>query len=290
MTDYGPKTRLDNVDYGAKMRPGSYDYGALPYESFTPDAQAFISAAGITNPTQQNAINQLVIDLKAASVWTKLPVIYPMVGGTAAFHKWNLKDPRDLDAAYRLVFSGTWSHASTGVTPTSSHADTFFNPSTNSAAWKTSNSLLFYSRTSAAAGDGWVMGVGDTSTGNPLFGLAIRRTTGGLNIYDSGNVATGRAQASPLNGLGLTSGSCTSATSRKLYRNGAVSATNVTSDTANASNASIYLGALRATAGSTLYQDNECAFAAIGDGLTDAEMSAIYTAVQAYQTTLSRQV
>ena len=29
-----------------------------------PDAQAFITAASITNPTQQSAVNQLVIDLK----------------------------------------------------------------------------------------------------------------------------------------------------------------------------------------------------------------------------------
>jgi hypothetical protein len=38
------------------------------------------------------------------------------------------------------------------------------------------------------------------------------------------------------------------------------------------------------------YTDRECAFASIGDGLTDTEAANFYTAVQAYQTTLSRQV
>jgi hypothetical protein len=38
------------------------------------------------------------------------------------------------------------------------------------------------------------------------------------------------------------------------------------------------------------YSTKECAFASIGDGLTDTEAGNLYTAVQAYQTTLGRQV
>ena len=49
-----------------------------------PDAQAFITAAGITNPTQQAAINTLVVDLKGYNVWTKMKALYPFVGGTAS--------------------------------------------------------------------------------------------------------------------------------------------------------------------------------------------------------------
>ena len=47
--------------------------------AFDANAQAFISAAGITNPTQQNAINQLVIDLKTYGLWNKMKAVYPMV-------------------------------------------------------------------------------------------------------------------------------------------------------------------------------------------------------------------
>ena len=95
--------------------------------SVDPDAQAFITAASITDPTQQSAINQLVVDLKGYGVWTKMKALYPFVGGTAAQHKWNLKDPRDLDAAFRLTFTNAWTHASTGMTPngTSAFANTF---------------------------------------------------------------------------------------------------------------------------------------------------------------------
>jgi hypothetical protein len=45
-----------------------------------------------------------------------MKAIYPFVGGTASTHKWNLTDPRDLDAAYRLSFSGGWTHNANGIT------------------------------------------------------------------------------------------------------------------------------------------------------------------------------
>ena len=106
-----------------------YVFGA----AFDPDAQAFFTASGLTGATNLNAVNQLVLDLKAASIWTKMKAIYPMVGGTAALHKWNLKDPQDLDAAYRLVFNGGWTHSSTGALPngTNGYANTFLNANTD---------------------------------------------------------------------------------------------------------------------------------------------------------------
>jgi hypothetical protein len=94
-----------------------------------PDAQAFLDAAIITDITQANAVNSLVIGLKADGLWTNMQVIYPFVGGTASSHKYNLKDPRDLDAAYRLSFSGGWTHNANGITGNgvNTYADTFYN-------------------------------------------------------------------------------------------------------------------------------------------------------------------
>jgi hypothetical protein len=98
-----------------------------PTSSTDPDAQAFITAAGITNPTQQSAINTLVVGLKTDGIWTKMMAIYPFVGGTATSHKYNLKDPRDLDVAYRLTFGGGWDHSSNGIggNGTNTYADTY---------------------------------------------------------------------------------------------------------------------------------------------------------------------
>jgi hypothetical protein len=38
------------------------------------------------------------------------------------------------------------------------------------------------------------------------------------------------------------------------------------------------------------FSTRQCAFSSIGDGLTDTQASNFYTAVQAFQTTLSRNV
>src|SRR5258708_12991972 len=87
-------------------------FGAIAYDAA---AKIFIDSSAITDSTQKIAINNFVIQLKASSLWSKFVAIYPMVGGTATTTKWNLIDPRDLDAAYRLTFYGTPVYANTGV-------------------------------------------------------------------------------------------------------------------------------------------------------------------------------
>ena len=120
--------------------------GTIIGPSTDPDADAFIIAANITNPTQQSAIYTLVSSLKSSGVWTKMKAIYPMVGGTASSHKFNLKDPRDLNAAYRLTFTAGWVHSSTGALPngSSDYSNTFLNASIMTA---NSEHLSNYSRT-----------------------------------------------------------------------------------------------------------------------------------------------
>ena len=128
------------------------------------DAQAFITATGITDTTQKNAINQLVLDLKSYSIWTKMSAIYPFVGGTATTHKWNLKDPRDLDVAFRLTFSGGWTHSATGALPngTNGYADTFLTPSTS--LLQNSSHISYYSRTQS---NGLEVEIGSSTGPNP---------------------------------------------------------------------------------------------------------------------------
>ena len=74
-----------------------YSFGV----AYDPDAQAFITAAGITDNTQKSAINTLVLDMKGFGIWTKMKAIYPFVGGTATTHKFNLKNPLDTSTLYK---------------------------------------------------------------------------------------------------------------------------------------------------------------------------------------------
>jgi hypothetical protein len=59
-----------------------------------------------------------------------MKALYPFVGGTAETHKFNLINPLDTNAAFRLAFNGGWTHDSNGVTPngTNGYANTFLIP------------------------------------------------------------------------------------------------------------------------------------------------------------------
>jgi hypothetical protein len=256
--------------------------------SIDADAQAFITAATITDSKQQSAINQLVLDLKSANIWTKMKAIYPFVGGTATTHKFNLKDPRDLDAAYRLVFSGGWTHSATGALPngTNAYADTKLAPQYVLA---TNNShLSFYSRTNSSAADRVSMGSANSPTYTTVHQMFIRASDG--NFYgglDRNNVP---ATFSNPNSMGYYVVSRTANNSIKAYKNASVVATNTTTITPILNLYPILISARNNAFTPLNYDNKEAAFASIGDGLTDVEATAFYNAVQAYQTTLGRQV
>ena len=60
-------------------------------EIVDPDVRAFWDSSGITDATQKNAIKTLVKQLKDSSLWTKVAVLYPFVGGSPNTQKWNIK-------------------------------------------------------------------------------------------------------------------------------------------------------------------------------------------------------
>lgn len=283
----------NNIGWGdshAKSWAGLTDIVGLTTDA---DAQAFITAAAITDPTQQTAINNLVVGMKADGIWTKMKAIYPFVGGTATAHKWNLKDPRDLDAAFRLVFNGGWTHSSTGATPngTNAFADTKLVPLSVLASINNLH-LSHYSRTQNASVSGWNMGV-DTTTPNIGY-LNLSQYFAAVNqkVFNNGFYPTYASVANNTNTLGLAIGNVPSSVLRKLHFNGTILNTTTNTSITNLPNVSMFIGSGRnSTTGLAAdYTPHQAAFASIGDGLTDTEASNLYTRVQAFQTSLSRQV
>jgi len=245
------------------------------------DAQAFITAAGITNATQQSAVNQLVLDLKSANIWTKMKAIYPIVGGTASTHKWNLKDPRDLDAAFRLNFSLGWTHSSNGMTPSNAYADTFLIPSTSLSL--NSQHISYYSRTNS---NGTEVEMGCNNSGGAPNTILEIRTTGVTYMSMAGNAYLSYTDS---NSFGMYIGNRTASNIIKLHKNNSVVATGTTASTSNPIN-QLSIGALNTGGGRLYYTTKQCAFASIGDGLTDTEAANFYTSINTYQTTLGRNV
>ena len=264
-----------------------YAFGVV----YDPDAQAFFTASGLTGATNLTAINQLVLDLKGFGIWTKMKAIYPFVGGTAALHKWNLKDPQDTNAAFRLVFNGGWAHSATGVTPngTNGYANTFLDSANNLSL--NSGHMSFYSRTNLVTTAikvdmGSLKSSPDSYTDLQLSSQSNTRFrfNNGLPLNSISSTTT----------LGFFTGSRTALNVIKTYRNGAVIISGAAASNATSS-ADYFIGASNnhgtgTTDSPQFYSSRECAFASIGDGLTDTEAANFYTAVQAYQVALSRNV
>jgi len=191
-----------------------------------------------------------------------------MVGASAAACAQNLKS-----SSFTGTFSSGWTFASTGVTGngTSTYFDTNCNPST--ALTQDNTHLSYYCRTLSVENK-VDMGVNQLSI----------QVYGGLCYYaiNSGAYNNTTALSS-----GFFNGTRSNSTETKLFRNGSNLMTNTITSVA-ATNATIYLGAWNN--GSQFNTARQYAFASIGDGLTDTNASNFYTAVQAFQTTLSRQV
>ena len=264
------------------------------YSIYTPtvdtDAQAFITAAGITNTTQQNAINKLVNNLKNIGVWTKIKAIYPFVGGNVTSHKFNLKDPRDVDAAYRLVFSGGWTHSSTGALPngTTGYADTKFLPSSLGSAY-----IGIYSRTNSyTGGDQIDMGAVTPSSGQ----IFMTAWTKGSAFSPYNNNALARYSAS-----GMLMASSTVTESKGWYSlnrisgqiafdKNDVSLNNQFTGSSVLPGISIYLSALNNNGSTVWFSNRELAMTIIADSITNADKTVLYNVIQTFQTDLGRQV
>lgn len=245
------------------------------------DAQAFITAASITDNTQKNAINQLVIDLKNTNIWTKMKAIYPFVGGTAAQHRFNLKDPRAVNAAFYLDFIGGGTHNADGYLPngTTAYADTKLAPS---AMGQNSVHISVYSRTNVDSLSADIYGEDGTSA----LGMLIKY--GGVSrMYLNTILSDSISNINPSTGLFVASR--TSSATSALFQNGTKikigTRTSLTPSTFN-----VYLGAGNYSGTPSLFSIRQQAFSSIGDGLTDSEATALYNAVQTYQTALGRQV
>jgi hypothetical protein len=217
--------------------------------------------------------------MKADGIWTKMKAIYPMVGASAEACAQNLKS-----SSFTGTFTATgWTFASTGVTPngTSAYMDTTLIPSSSLTSANTHASV--YLRTNTAAGA--KQELGSISTSNTEFSILVRYTgdqaypiIGGV-IYPS---------YSNTNSQGMWTINRVNTTNVQLYNR---STKVVDSLQTNAmSSRSIYLGAFNNVGIADRFTDRQFAFASIGDGLTDTQASNFYTAVQAFQTTLSRQV
>lgn len=277
------KTYLNNNGYWTSWVGGS---------SFDPDAQAFFTAAGITDTTQKTAVNQLVLDLKSYGIWGKYSVIYPFVGGSSTTCSYNLKNP----ISNQITFYGGWTFNSNGITSSvNSYGDTGFSPLFGFNS-NTDYQYSIYLRTQSNTGNDFhTLDV----TGCDEFGYIADNhnlylsTSNQLQFYDAYGGYFSRFYSSTI-ASGLFTISRTNSTSYIAYRNGSEMTTVAGPFTYTGSRppgSVVITGVNDPCSGiSPTGAIKNYAFWAMGNGLTSTESSNLYTAVQAFQTTLGRQV
>jgi hypothetical protein len=266
-------------DIHADSWAGLTDISGAP--TTDPDAQAFITAAGITDATQKSAVNQLVLDLKSYGIWT-LPsiVIYPMVGGTNSSTSYNLINP----SLFQISWAGGVTSSSNGVSfnGINSYGNTGYNPSTQGTL--NSSHLSYYSRTNS---NGTEVEIGAMQPGGNYNMLEIRTSGTTYFLINQSSLTT----VTDANSQGYYIGNRQASNDIDGWKSG-TKLINGTTASNQRPNANLLIGAMFNSSSGlpSNFTTKQCAFASIGSGLTDTQATNFTTAVQTFNTTLGRQV
>lgn len=252
-----------------------------------PAALAFIAAAGITDAVQQGAICQLVSDLMSAGVWSSLNAIYPFIGGNATSNSYNLKNT----ATYQITWFGGVTHNANGVTFNGINA--YGNPgyvessiepvgNTSRVIYDRSNTIDFGCQIGAqGSGGGYQRNfMADRYNGNYYMDV--------YDVQDFYGRLTGVSADS--RAFWVNSRTSLGAGGFSVYRNGISINITTNANAGSQPNVGTWIGGLNANGSLAQPSSHNLAFASMGTGLTGVQVANYYSAVQAFQTTLGRQV
>jgi|VirMetMinimDraft_7_1064189.scaffolds.fasta_scaffold70657_2 hypothetical protein len=225
--------------------------------------EAVRSTGVVVTEAMRLYVDYIVSNMKAIGTWNLCNAVYGFVGGTAASHKFNWKDLRDDDTAFRLVFFNTPTHNSNGVlwNGTNQYANTFLNAST--ALSVSSNHLSYYTPTNDLTGVQIPIGSLSSSV---FFQLNLTSAN-----FISGLISSA-VSYTPLKTNGYTLGSKIAANNQFVYFNGSKINSSLVSS-AQLPTSFIYLGARDRIDAPFVdfFSKHTASFSSIGSGLTDTQ-------------------
>lgn len=294
ITTSGFQTAAQTQSDGIHPKPSGYNLVGtfiLSFDETAINSYAFDFYMAINDFTanDRQALITLVNDLNGYGILSKMYALYPIIAGTSTSCKYNLMNPLDTDAAYRIVFSGGITFASTGMVSngTTGYGDTKFNPfvvmtNTNCGA------SVYIRNNMSSNSNGLLTAASDFTSINNNFGIGDYNGGADLRGYGGASLAGGASSTSTA--TGLITVSMNGSRVQNLYIDGVAAGTTPTA-AANLPNYNLAIMAGNyGSGGVQLYSTSEIAFAAIHQGLSATEAANLHTAVQAYQTTLGRQV
>jgi hypothetical protein len=209
-----------------------------------------------------------------------MKAIYPVVGGNATAHSYNLVNT----SLYQLSFSSGWTHSANGMTPngTSAYANTGINLST--ILTSTNGNLGIYLRSSIIETKA---DFGVTISGKQVYLYSNYNTTISYGSYPSAFAYSNTGSKIGLFSIGRLSSFDSNV---KIIRNGNDLIYNATPSETTLANGNLYLGASNEDGVASNFSSKQNALTYISEGLTPTQVNNLYTLVQAFQTTLGRQV
>jgi len=261
--------------------------------SFDASAQAYmdalVAAGASLNSTQQNAINALVVALKAAGVWNSMTAVYPLVGGTAASHAVNALSP----GTYNITWSGAITHDANGALGdgSSGYGDTGIAPAGVAELNASNVSMGFYCNLGNLDASGKVdMGSHDSDTqtlmlcGGYNSGFSARE----MACYSDGGWGANATDANDTQGFLV--GTQINPSQGYLHKNGTQILSNTSTQNTVAPSSTIYLLARNHIGSAQYFTPRRMALAFVGAAVSASSQSALYSAVQAFEASLGRNV
>jgi hypothetical protein len=250
------------------------------------DATAYINASALTNSSDVESTHFLFTALKDNLLYTKIQAGYLFKGNTAANQMYNIKNPLNTNAAFRLTFAGTGTHSSLGYTGngTTGYANTNFIPSANQNV--NSNGLTIVVGTNNATVTSDTVEIGSfngvtqcsilvTKNNNTTF-RKVSRLNGDALFQDNVNEARG-----------IFTAVRQSVSVAKLIRN-TVTIASTTANNGTLPTLPLWIGALNL---SNLFyggSNQRIQIALIHEGLTDAEVATLHSIIDISETIAGR--
>lgn len=246
------------------------------------DVTVYLKKTGITDVTTINALHAFYSDLKLNNLWSKIKVLYPMLGGTSFTTKFDLvkKNNSFFDISWNgsPIFTVNGVNGGAGL---NAYGNTKFNPSINSITGNEGYTTCVGTNDADISSDPIQLGTFRSDTTS--FSLMTIRTTG-LNF--TARLNSSQFTMSNATKLGIYS------INRKvnvltMFKNGTKLSTNTTGSTAPNSN--IYL--LNAANGAGPYSGYatgrmQCTI--FHEGLTDLEQTTLHGLINTFENSLGR--
>lgn len=287
-TDSGVTANITTANNGfyritiTRTSPATNGYMNVWYDDSTPTAGVYFTGnTYLGDVTKGFYIWGAQLELGSTAT-TYQPIATTQQSYISNQFKYNLVNPVDSDAAFRGVFNGGWTFSNQGALPngTNGYMDTKFVPNTNLTINDQSYSI--YSRSNTAAGAKRELAL--SSSGE--VGVLARYTGDLFYPIIGGGVYP---NVSNTDSRGHYIANRTDATNIKGYKNGSLVLTYP--QTPNLPTLfTVALSAKNSSGTLSEYSDRQLAFSHLGQGLTDTEATALYNAVQTFNTSLSRQV